>query len=64
MFRPPPTVVEIGTTEDIRQYEQLVERKSTPVTPPKTAKTVFESPDTKGTATLDSRLFSMNLRPI
>ena len=45
MFRPPPTVVEIGTEADIRQYEELIEKKMTPVTPPKRPKNVFQSPD-------------------
>ena len=45
MFRPPPTVVEIGTEEDMKQYEEIVEKKSTPVTPPVKQRTIFESPD-------------------
>ena len=44
MFRPSPTVIEIGTEEDLRQYEEIVEKKSTPVTPPLKHHTVFDSP--------------------
>ena len=44
MFRPSPTVIEIGTEEDMKQYEEIVEKKRTPVTPPLKHHTVFESP--------------------
>ena len=44
MFRPPATLVEIGTAEDIKQYDQMVQKKSLPITPPKKPKNIFNSP--------------------
>lgn len=47
MFRPPPTIVEIGTDEDLQQFQEIVENKSTPTTPNNKQKGIFESPDVK-----------------
>ena len=43
MFRPAPTVVETGGIEDMKQFEELVEKKEAPVTPKQHK--IFESPD-------------------
>jgi hypothetical protein len=46
MFRPPPTIVEIGTEEDIRQFEEVMRSKSSPSPIVKAnPKPVFDSPD-------------------
>jgi hypothetical protein len=46
MFRPPPTIVEIGTEEDIRQFEDVMRSKSSPSPIVRaTSKPVFDSPD-------------------
>ena len=46
MFRPPPTVIEIGTEEDVQQFEEIMHQRS-PESPIKVAPTrlVFDSPD-------------------
>lgn len=46
MFRPPPTVVEIGTDEDLKQFEEVMRKRSSP-SPIKPAfqRPVFDSPD-------------------
>lgn len=45
MFRPPPTVIEIGSDEDIQQFEDVMRKKSPEssikLTPPRL---VFNSP--------------------
>lgn len=45
MFRPPPTVVEVGNDADIQQFHEMVFRKEVPKTPPMRSQKVFESPD-------------------
>ena len=45
MFRPPPTIVEIGTEEDMKQFENVMRQQSSPspIKPPAQRPT-FESP--------------------
>ena len=46
MFRPRPTVMETGGIEDMKQYEEIIENKPTPITPQTKQHKIFESPDT------------------
>ncbi|EAY00501.1 hypothetical protein TVAG_317860 [Trichomonas vaginalis G3] len=47
MFRPPPTIIEIGTDEDMQQFQEYVENQSALSTPSIKQKGIFESPDVK-----------------
>lgn len=46
MFRPPPTIVEIGTEEDMKQFESVIRQESSSPSPIKKAseRPLFESP--------------------
>lgn len=47
MFRPPPTVLETGTEEDMEQFQEIMDKRSTPVTPSFKQKGILDSPDFK-----------------
>jgi len=47
MFRPPPTIVEIGTEEDLKQYEEMIKKRNIPLTPPSKPYQVFISPESQ-----------------
>jgi hypothetical protein len=52
MFRPPPTVIEIGTEQDIRQFEEVMRKRTSPSPIKQPAKKpVFDSPDVLPTRT-------------
>lgn len=45
MFRPPPTIIEIGTEDDLKQFKEIMEKNSSPTTPTPKRNQVFDSPD-------------------
>lgn len=49
MFRPPPTIIEVGTEEDIRQFEEIMGHRTnvsaSPTPSNQKARKIFESPD-------------------
>lgn len=45
MFHPPPTIIEVGTEEDLKQLEEIMHPHSTPSPPPNRSHQIFDSPN-------------------